>query len=101
MEQDKEVTEVIFRFDKTYGVYALFPYNPYNYGGALVDSYAHVGQHSGADYNHCINTSRPATEAEYQDLFNELENGVGYKLRVVKKRNFNKFYTILKEYRLR
>jgi len=89
MEKDKHITEVVFRFDKTYGVYALFPYEIENYTSCL--SYAHVGQHSAANYNHCVNTTRPATEAEYKDLFNELENSVGYKLKVVKKMSYQKW----------
>lgn len=100
MEKDKHITKVVFRFDKEHGVYALFPYNPYDYAGNLVDSYAHVGQHSGADYDHCIRTTRPATEDEYKDLFQELES-IGYNLKVVKKRHFWTYYEILKEYRLR
>tara|TARA_B110000503_G_C6810497_1_gene274815 strand:+ start:155 stop:451 length:297 start_codon:yes stop_codon:yes gene_type:complete len=89
MEKDKHITEVIFRFDKEYGVYALFPYEIDTY--TTVSSYAHVGQHSGANYQHCINTSRPATEVEYKDLFNELENYVGYNLKVVKKMSYQKW----------
>lgn len=95
MEKDKHITEVVFRFDKEYGVYALFPYSIHNRSG-LVDSYAHVGQHSGADYNHCIATSRPAKLEEYVDLFNELEKSVGYKLTTIKKRNYNKYLNALK-----
>jgi hypothetical protein len=89
MEKDKHITEVVFRFDKTYGVYALFPYEIEGIATCL--SYAHVGQHSAANYQNCVNTTRPATEAEYKDLFNELENSVGYKLKVIKKFNYDKW----------
>lgn len=89
MEKDKHITEVVFRFDKEWGVYALFPYEIESTTTCL--SYAQVGQHSAADYNHCINTTRPATEDEYKDLFNELENSVGYKLKVIKKLTYSKW----------
>ncbi len=99
MEKDTEITTVIFRFDKEYGVYALFPYSIYDTSG-LINSYAHVGQHSGADYNHCVDTTRLATEAEYKDLFNELENSVGYNLKVAKKRNYYRHAEALTNARL-
>ncbi len=99
MEKDTHITTVIFRFDKEFGVYALFPYSIYNTSG-LINSYAHVGQHSGADYNHCVNTSRLATEDEYKDLFNELENGVGYNLKVAKKRHYYRYANAVNSARL-
>jgi hypothetical protein len=74
---------VIFRYETGGGVYALFP-------GLIADDhghvtcYAHVGQHSAADYDHCIAKSRPATPAEYAALASELE-AIGYDI-VIKKR---------------
>jgi hypothetical protein len=84
-------TIVIFRVWKSgYGkgdVIALFPGLNYtsgdcNYGMCM--SYMHVGQHSEADYVHCVRMTRPAKPEEYAELEKELES-LGYKL-VVKRR---------------
>ena len=86
-------TDVIFRKNKTEDfkgeVFALFPYEISTCFGA-VTSYAHVGQHSSADYDHCIQTSVPATEDEYADLKKELEE-IGYDLNVRRKINYKKY----------
>lgn len=93
MEKDNYITEVVFRVDK-YGkfkgtVYAMLPHECSDFKGN-VTSYQHVGQHSGANYNGCIESSRPATEAEYKDLKEEMES-IGYNLKVIKKRNYDKY----------
>lgn len=74
-------TKVIFRI-KENEVFALFPYDIFNSG--LVASYAHIGQHSSADYSHCIRTSKAATPEQYSELKAELE-GLGYELKVISK----------------
>jgi len=91
--KDKHITEVVFRHDKVYGVFALFPYELYNNFSGSVMSYAHVGQHCAANYNGCIKSTRPATEDEYKSLFNELES-IGYNLKVIKRQNFQKYFKI-------
>ena len=98
MEKDTHITEVVFRMFNN-EVLALFPYEIYNHTG-LVNSYMHVGQHSGANYEHCIQSSfsRPATEEEYKDLKKELES-LGYNLKVVKRRNYNKYLSAYHELR--
>jgi len=48
------------------------------------ECYAHFGQHSTCSQSFLRENCRKATEAEYQDLFNELENSVGYNLKVIK-----------------
>ena len=58
-------------------IFALFPFIPADVNGFLCTSYAHVGQHGGANYNHCIAKSRPAKPEEYADLLNELYQ-IGY-----------------------
>jgi hypothetical protein len=88
MEKDTEITEVMFRVDTT-GVFALFPYLVETNRPNLVTSYQHIGQHSVADYYHCINISKKATPIQYDDLKRELE-GLGYNLKVVERRNYNK-----------
>lgn len=90
MTQDTDSTTVVFRFWKDHhkggygdGVLALFP--EVSHHGAYCDSYEHVGQHGGADYDLCIAATRPATPAEYAALKAELE-GRGYTLTVRQRR---------------
>lgn len=96
MEQDTNTTEVIFRKFKDGDVIAFFPYEIADSKGNVM-SYMHVGQHGAADYQGLVNDTKLATEDEYKDLFNELENSVGYKLKVVKKMNYNKWLQIYRE----
>lgn len=80
----KDVVRVIFRvWDDDGEVLALFPDLPASPGNCT--SYAHVGQHSAADYGHCIAKSRPATVEEYSQLANELQQ-IGYQLQIRYKR---------------
>ena len=76
-----DITKVIFRKEKTkpYEVFALFPEIPGSVSAHTCLSYQHVGQHSAAEYNHCIRTSRPAKPEEYKALKKELEQ-IGYVL---------------------
>lgn len=74
-------TKVVFRYWRG-NVIALFPEIPSDAMGLYCQSYEHVGQHGGADYQGIIRRSRPATKNEYQDLAHELRQ-VGYKLTVV------------------
>jgi hypothetical protein len=48
-----------------------------------LNCYSHVGQHSICSQSFLRENCRKATKEEYQELFNELENSVGYKLKVV------------------
>jgi hypothetical protein len=89
MTKDTHITEVIFRVDKDGDVYALFPHEVCDYKGN-VTSYQHIGQHSEADYNHCIRTSKNATPTEALPLYQELV-GIGYNLEVVKRRRYGKY----------
>jgi hypothetical protein len=45
--------------------------------------YAHLGQHSTCSEYFLAEKCRKAEKEEYQDLFNELTNNVGYNLKVV------------------
>lgn len=89
MCKDTNVIDVIFRVDKTKDfkgtVFALFPHLVVDMQGNIM-SYQDIGQHSGANYSHCINTSKPATEKQYSDLKTELEQ-IGYSLRILKRQN--------------
>lgn len=93
MNSDK--TEVIFRVDNTKDfkgtIYALFPYiqGTNRFGSVL--TYQHLGQHSAADYNHCIKTSKPAKPEQYKDLFNELVQQGYDDLKVVHRQNNSKY----------
>lgn len=81
-----EETEVIFRKFKDDGsLIALFPYEEWAEGSC--GSYMHVGQHGGADYNHCIKASKPAKLSEYKDLKEELQS-LGYVLKVIKRKQY-------------
>lgn len=93
MEKDTHITDVIFRVDTTKDfkgtIFALLPHDCATKTG-LVQSYQHIGQHSSANYNHCLKTSRLACPSEYTELFKEMEN-LGYNLNVIKKQNYKKF----------
>jgi acyl-CoA thioesterase len=90
--------DIVFRVDKTRNgngeVFALFPHDCCNHNGN-VTSYQHVGQHSSANYKHCLEMSKPATPEQYADLLKELES-IGYEVNIVKKQNYEKF---LKSYK--
>lgn len=45
--------------------------------------YARLGQHSTCSESFLAEKCRKATKEEYQDLFNELTNSVGYNLNIV------------------
>lgn len=85
MEKDIEKTVVVFRVWKKGGeVIALFPSIPASVSGNLCQSYQHIGQHGGADYQHVIYKTTPARHEEYYDLMKELE-GIGYNLKIQKR----------------
>ncbi len=65
-------------------VFALFPTDPADIYGHLCTSYQHIGQHSAADYYHCIRNSRPATRPEAAPLLSELRR-IGYRPRVIRR----------------
>lgn len=70
-------TPVIFRMWEG-EVIALFPTIPSSitiYGEC--QSYQHIGQHDGADFDGIMQHSRPATYTEYADLLIELVS-IGY-----------------------
>jgi len=97
MEQDKEVTKVIFRvITGRYGkgeIIALFPEIANDSQGNCL-SYMHVGQHGGADYLYMIQTSKLATPEQYAPLLQELES-LGYNLKVCKRRSWDMTYKML------
>ena len=90
---DANKTDVIFRVDTSKEwkgtIFALFPHDVADKQGNVL-TYQHVGQHSSGNYNHCIKTSKPAIDTEYQDLKQELES-IGYNLNVIKKQNYQKY----------
>lgn len=93
MQKDTHTTDVMFRVDTTKDfkgtIFAVLPHNVDTLGGDVI-TYQHIGQHSTGDYNVCLQTSRPATEAEYTELKTEMET-LGYNIKVVKKRNYDKY----------
>jgi len=93
MLKDTHTTEIMFRVDTTKDfkgtIFAVLPHEVSNFKGD-VTTYQHVGQHSSGDYNVCLEQSRPANELESADLKAEMES-LGYNIKVVKKRNYDKF----------
>ena len=87
MKKDKLKTDVIFRNFKG-EILALFPYMVWNYDGD-VTCYAHIGQHSSADYNYILTNSKPINNPKNLNLYKELII-IGYDLKIIKKRNYNK-----------
>ena len=89
MKKDKDTTRVIFR-DVTYGpgdteLLALFPDQKWETSPGTVWSYAHIGQHSAADYNYILEISKPALPSEaLTSLVHELES-IGYNLKIIKR----------------
>jgi hypothetical protein len=80
---DEQVTKVVFR--KFQGeVVALFPEEAATLNPILCTCYAHMGQHSAADYYGVLTSSKPATDAEAADLKAELES-LGYNFKVYRR----------------
>jgi hypothetical protein len=86
MTKDKEKTVVIFRkWNHNKDIIAFFPHEFWMQGNTrLCQSYEHIGQHGGAEYNHCLKSTTPAKPKEYASLKKELE-GIGYNLLVRKR----------------
>ena len=92
---EKQKVEVVFRKYDNGEIVALFPHNVVDWSGTC-SSYAHIGQHASCDYDHTISITKPAKPEEYQELYKELEK-IGYKVKVIKKRNGRKFTKELQE----
>lgn len=89
-------TPVLFRVsnDDPSDVYALFP-RIYE-GRGMVRCFQHVGQHSTADLQACLASTRPATAAEARALRVELESApYRYRLRPVQATVSNGFVHIV------
>jgi len=81
-----EKTKVIFRFWKrSQSVIAIFPEVPGDMELHTCSSYEHMGQHGACCPASIIQDSRPASDYEYKDLKEELENQAGYNLQIVKR----------------
>ena len=90
-------TDVTFRKWKDDSILALFPHCVDTFEGG-VSSYEHIGQHSTADYGHCIHNTTLAKEHEYKPQKDELES-IGYNLNVIKRQNYDRFLMSLNEIR--
>jgi hypothetical protein len=81
---------VVFRAWKDgAGVIALFPDIPADRYNVLCQSYEHVGQHGGADYESVMFLTRKARPEEYADLLQELES-IGYRMVIKSRRSWTK-----------
>ena len=82
-------TKIMFRYvsypDGDPEVLAIFPEIPADDKGFYATCYARIGQHSSCDVQGMIRISRPATEAEYSSLLQELKS-IGYDdLRIIRR----------------
>lgn len=87
-EETETPTVVVFCRFKDGDIIALFPYEIVTKDGA-VQSYMHVGQHSGAD-PHLVDVTQPATAEQYGGLKRTLES-MGYVLDVKKRINWKRY----------
>ena len=83
MIKDIEITKVVFRKWPNGTIDAYMPELLADYSGN-VTSYTRVGQHSAANYSHCISKTKAASASEYEPLLKEL-TGLGYNIKVIKK----------------
>src|SRR5438105_4862106 len=86
-EDSTPITLVVFRrWRDTSGedIIALFPEIPSDINGWYCLSYAHHGQHSGADYHGVIQATTQVSLEDAADLIQELQR-IGYVLRPVKR----------------
>jgi len=81
MRKKTDKVKVIYRVSKKdpSDVYALLPELPGTNDPNTCLCYQHIGQHSDANYEHCMRSSRPATAAEARPLHTELRR-IGYDL---------------------
>ena len=98
MKQDEFKTEMIFRKEKNGDILAVFPYEPYNDIHNVVGCYAHLGQHGGCHFDYVLKETKPAKPEEYAALYKELES-LGYNIKVVRRRNYQRYLTELKKLR--
>lgn len=87
---DTENTKVIFRkwnksVDKKQGIIAIFPEELGTMSCYTCNSWEWVGEHGACDPQLVIKNSKPATESEYLEDKNYLENRYGYNLKVLKR----------------
>ena len=88
MKKTKQVDEVVIRRFKEGDLIAIFPYQISDYRGN-VNSYQHIGQHSGADLS-IIHNTKPVKEADAQCLLKELKD-IGYNVKVVQRVQYHKY----------
>lgn len=91
---DTEITKVIFRkwkksVDKNQGIIAIFPEDIGTMSSYTCSSWEWVGEHGACDPVLVIKSSKPATESEYQEVKDYLENRYGYKLEVIQRLRYN------------
>ena len=91
---DTESTKVIFRkwnkaIDKNQGIIAIFPEEVGTMSCYTCNSWEWVGEHGACDPAGVIKNSKPATEGEYNEVKNFLENHYGYKLEVIQRLGYN------------
>lgn len=91
---DTEITKVIFRkwnksVSKNQEIIAIFPEEVGTMSCYTCSSWERVGEHGACDPQEVIKNSKPATESEYNEVKNFLENHYGYKLEVIQRLRYN------------
>lgn len=94
-EFNSDVVTVIFRVWK-HGqskgdVDAYFPYLPHSSLDKSITCYDMISGHGKADYHYMLNKTRLARPEEYQEMKEQLEKVVGYKLKVIQRINYDKW----------
>jgi len=86
MRRDLE-QDVVFRVwrARPRTVIALWPAVFANNSGTHCQSFEHIGQHGGADYQHILRLTRPAKPGEYATLLAELRSMGHSGLRVIQR----------------
>lgn len=91
-------TKVIFRKWRNGEIIALFPYEIVGKTKDDCQSYMHMGQHSVANYRYVVGVTYPASQEEYQPLYDELIK-IGYhSLEIIHRRNQKGFDEMAKHY---
>ena len=73
----RPMDKVLFRTWPDGTVTAVWPAIPADNEGNLCQTYEHIGQHGGGDWNVIVKRTRAATPSEYQDLLQEI-TAIGY-----------------------
>ena len=92
MNNNNDITAVMFRKERNGGILAVFPYDSWKHNYNVL-CYAHLGQHAACRWEYVICNTKPAKPEEYKSLYDELVS-IGYQLRVIKRACHDKMYQL-------